>query len=127
MDDINLWTVHVPHQSKINQYSSLSEVDSDTNNKQHYNHEVNRETESKSDTSVVPVHNLRPWKRTYHSNRSRRDASDMCQNILHQPRQCHKPTPWSEPSTSRINSQKHAVKPPPTNKYTYPVVNEKLK
>ena len=85
------------------------------------------------DTSVVPVHNLRPQKRTYHSNRSRRDASQsvfyygMCQNIPHQPRQCHKPTPWSEPSTSRINSQKHAVKPPPTNKYTYPVVNEKLK
>ena len=33
MDDINQWTGHVPHWSKIDPYSSLSEVDSDMNNK----------------------------------------------------------------------------------------------
>ena len=62
-DDINLWTGRVPHWSKIDQYSSLSEVDSDSNNKQHYDHDANRETESIPDTTVVPVGHIRGHRR----------------------------------------------------------------
>ena len=69
----------------------------------------------------------------YHCIRPRRDASqsvfyhNMCQNVSHQSQQHQQMTPWSEPSTSRINSQKHAVQPPPANQYTYLVLSEKLK
>ena len=114
-DDINLWTGCVPHWSKINPYSSLSEADSDTNNNQHQEHNANRETDSMTEYAAAPVHNLRPCKRTYHSSRLRRNQSqsvfyrDMCQNIPHQPRTCHKPTPRSEPSTSREYSLKNTL------------------
>ena len=51
----------------------------------------------------------------------------MCQETLRQSRQCTKILPSSEPSASRIRAQQHATKPPQGNKFTYPVVNEKLK
>ena len=51
----------------------------------------------------------------------------MCQDIPKQSWQCSKILPSSEPSASRIRAQQHATKPPQGNKFTYPVVNEKLK
>ena len=52
---------------------------------------------------------------------------EMCQDKPHLSRPCMRTSPCSEPSASRIRVQKHAAKPPQSNKFTYPVLSKKLK